>query len=1182
LHLFGGPKYADSLLMTCSACGTENRAGRKFCSSCGAPLARACPSCGAANEPDDRFCGECGAALEPDSQPAAAQAERRLVSVLFGDLVGFTPLSEDRDPEEVRELLSRYFETARRVVDRYGGTIEKFIGDAVMAVWGTPIAREDDAERAVRSGLELVEVVAALGEEVGAPALAMRVGVVTGEAAVTVGAEGQGMVAGDLVNTASRVQSTADPGTVLVGERTRRASEAAIAYADAGGHTLKGKSEPVPLWRPERVIAFRGGENRASGLESPFVGREGELRLVKDLFHATSDERRARLVSIVGIAGIGKSRLSWELEKYLDGLVDEVYWHRGRCLAYGEGVVYWALAEMVRMRAGISEHERPEEAAGKLRGALGRYLADEEERAWVEARLTQLLGVAEQEAFARDDLFAAWRLFFERLAEHNPTVLVFEDLQWADPALLDFVDYLLDWSRGHPLFVLTLARPELADKHPGFGGTKRDFTSLTLEPLRDDAMDALLAGLVPGLPDELHSRIRERAEGVPLYAVETVRMLLDRNLLSRDGDGYIAADDIGSLEVPETLHALIAARLDDLDGDERRVVEDAAVLGKTFTKPGLAALTGRAEEELDPILASLVRKDLLTVQSDPRSPERGNYGFLQALVQRIAHDTLSRKEQKSRHLAAARHLEQNWGAEETEIVEVIAAHYLDAYRADPDADDAGEIRGTARDALARAGRRAASLAANEQAQRYFEQAAELADEPALQAELLERAGIAADDDGRGGEAIALHERAIELWRSEGLTHPAARGEARLAMAAFNHGQVDRATEQMGRSYEVLAQDEPDADLAMLAAQLARFRYLLDDLDGALEPLDFALEIAEALRVPAVLSDALNTKALILNQHGRVEEGLALMRHALDVALEHDLAENALRAYFNLAYLSACRDRVREAWEFDDQGLELARRRGNRVWEESFAGHLRTNSSFLGEWDAVDPPLEELRQRSWDSLIWSMRLDFAGLLVPVDVARGQLDEAREVLSYVPSEPRAELQERVAIAVGRAALARGEGRHEDSLELLDEAFVLHTSVGPDHPAFKQAIAAGLESALALDDLGRVSEVFERVRGFTPAQRSPFVEAQLARYDAHAATRKGDTEAADRHFGRTTALLREIGARFHLAGASLEHAECLSASGRDEEAEPLLTEAREIFEQLRAAPWLERLDARAPTAA
>ncbi|HEY8842669.1 MAG TPA: adenylate/guanylate cyclase domain-containing protein, partial [Gaiellaceae bacterium] len=300
--------------MTCSTCGTENRVGRMFCSNCGSVLARSCLACGAANEPDDRFCGDCGAPLDASGSAIAATApvaERRLVSVLFGDLVGFTPLSEDRDPEEVRELLSRYFDTARQVIERYGGTVEKFIGDAVMAVWGTPVAREDDPERAVRAALELVEVVAAL--EAG---LAMRVGVVTGEAAVTVGAEGQGMVAGDLVNTASRVQAAAQPGAVLVGERARRASEAAIQYEDAGEHELKGKSEPLSLWRAVRVVAARRGERRGDALEPPFVGRDGELRLIKDLFHASADERKARLVSVLGIAGIGKTRLSWEFEKY--------------------------------------------------------------------------------------------------------------------------------------------------------------------------------------------------------------------------------------------------------------------------------------------------------------------------------------------------------------------------------------------------------------------------------------------------------------------------------------------------------------------------------------------------------------------------------------------------------------------------------------------------------------------------------------------------------------------------------------------------------------------------------------------------------------------------------------------------------------------------------------------------
>ena len=354
--------------VTCGVCGQPNEAGRKFCGECGSPLALACSACGSANAPGTKFCGECGSPLgDADvsaarSAPPASVAERRLVSVLFADLVGFTSASEARDAEDTRELLTRYFDSSRQIVERYGGVVEKFIGDAVMAVWGAPVANEDDAERAVRAALELVAAVPALD-----PALQARAGVLTGEAAVTLGAQGQGMVAGDLVNTASRIQSAAEPGMVLVGEATRRAAEAAVAFEDAGTFELKGKGEPVSLWRALRVVAARGGEGRSAGLEAAFVGRDRELRLLKDVFHATAEEGHSHLLSVVGVAGIGKSRLAWEFEKYVDGLVDEAWWHRGRCLSYGEGVAYWALAEMIRMRARITDDEPADSALGQAR-----------------------------------------------------------------------------------------------------------------------------------------------------------------------------------------------------------------------------------------------------------------------------------------------------------------------------------------------------------------------------------------------------------------------------------------------------------------------------------------------------------------------------------------------------------------------------------------------------------------------------------------------------------------------------------------------------------------------------------------------------------------------------------------------------------------------------------------------
>src|SRR3954452_20586078 len=393
--------------MLCPSCGFDNREAAKFCGECATRLTSVCPSCGADAVPGQRFCDECGTPISTTpaaERPAATQeiprqstpvSERRVVSVLFADLVGFTPLSESRDPEAVRELLSGYFDTARTVIARYGGTIEKFIGDAVMAVWGAPTTHEDDAERCVRAALELVNAVAEYGVTNGATGLAARAGVVTGEVAVSLGATGEGMVAGDAVNTAARVQAEAEPGGVLVDDVTRGATAAAIGYADTGPHLLKGKIDAIRLWQVTRVTAAVGGSERVDGLEASFLGRDRELRQVKDAFHETLDQRRARLVSIIGDAGIGKSRLRWEFFKYVDGLVADVWYHAGRCLPYGEGVAYWALAEMVRARLGITEEESPEQTAVKLDDGLQRWVGGEADRDFLRPRLGALLGVAE-------------------------------------------------------------------------------------------------------------------------------------------------------------------------------------------------------------------------------------------------------------------------------------------------------------------------------------------------------------------------------------------------------------------------------------------------------------------------------------------------------------------------------------------------------------------------------------------------------------------------------------------------------------------------------------------------------------------------------------------------------------------------------------------------------------------
>jgi class 3 adenylate cyclase/tetratricopeptide (TPR) repeat protein len=1154
-------------MTACAQCGFENAAGRKFCGGCGSALALSCPSCGAANEPDVRFCGECGSALIEATTPAAPEktAERRLVSVLFADLVGHTPLSESRDPEEVRELLSRYFDKCRRLIGIYGGTVEKFIGDAVMAVWGTPTAQEDDAERAVRTALDLVTAVSALGEEIGAPELALRAGVLTGEAAVNLAAEGEGMVAGDLVNTAARIQAAAAPDTVLVGDATRRATAAAIAYEPLGEHALKGKSEPVPLFRALRVTSIRGGARASGELEPPFVGRARELRLVKEHFHGAAEERKAHLVSVVGIAGIGKSRLAWEFEKYLDGPVDEVLWHRGRCLAYGDGVAYWALAEMVRMRALIAEEDAPEEALAKLRAMIGERIPDAEEQGWLEPRLAHLLGLAEHAGGDRQDLFSAWRLFFERLAERSPVVLVFEDLQWADSALLDFVEYLLEWSRAHPIFVLALTRPELAARRAGFGASGRNATTLSLEPLSPTAMEELLDGFVPGLPDELRGRILERAEGVPLYAVETVRMLLDRGLLAREGDAYRPTGTIEALEVPETLHALVAARLDGLEPDERRVLQDAAVLGKSFTKAGLSALSGLGEQELEPLLTSLARKEVLSVQADPRSPERGQYGFLQDLLKQIAYETLARADRKAKHLAAAEYLTRAAGQAEQEAVEVVAAHYLDAYEAAPDAADAPAIRRKAAEQLALAGDRAASLAATEEAQRYFEKAAAFAEESLWKAELAESAGRAAQAGGRYPEALACYERAIELYRAEEEAKRIARVTAALGFTMWFSGDIAEGAERMEEAFATLADDEPGAELAELAEALARQRFFLAEFEAASDRVERALEIAEALVLPDVLVEALNTKHLCVEEQGRREEALALLQHAIELGRAHDLREPLNRALHNFSYQLHARDRFTESVDVQLELIERARRQGDAVQEQRSLGHLGYSRWSLGEWRELEEIVERLVLP--DTHVTEERMNFE---VRLALSRGDLAVARAALDRAAElGTSGEMQMRLGHAAVEASVLRAEGRPLEALATARTGLEVHES--PSHPFYKEAWFQACEAAFDLGDLDRVDELLGMFDRLTPSDQSPLLTAYAARFRARLLDLRGDRDAAAALRVHAIDQFRALETPHHVAFTLLEQAE--AGSG---DTAMLLAEAREIFERLGATPWVERVDA------
>jgi len=1088
--------------------------------------------------------------------------------VLFADLVGFTTLSESRDPEEVRDLLSRYFDTCRRLIELYGGTVEKFIGDAVMAVWGAPTATEDDAERAVRAGLDLVAAVSALGDEVGAPELRARAGVLTGEAAVNLAALGEGMVAGDLVNTASRVQSVAEPGSVFVGESTRRATERAIVYEEAGSHELKGKEGETQLWRALRVVSGVGGELRSEGLEAPFVGRDRELRQIKDLFHICADEGRAQLVSVTGIAGIGKSRLAWEFYKYFDGLSQIVYWHRGRCLSYGEGVTYWALADMVRMRCRIAEDDPQDEALRKLHAALDEHLLDPEERRFVAPRLAQLLALGEGGTHERQDLFAAWRLFFERLADTYPTVLAFEDMQWADASLLDFVEYLLEWSRDKPLFVVTLARPELLEKRGNWGAGHRNFTSIYLEPLSEQAMEELLMGLVPGLPPSLCKQILERAEGVPLYAVETVRMLLDRGLLVEDGSAYEVVGEVETLEIPETLHALIAARLDGLSPDERRLLGDAAVLGKTFTPQALGLLSGLERDRLEELLNAMVRREVLGLQSDPRSPEQGQYTFLQDLLRQVAYETLPKRERREKHLAAAEHLSAALGEEE--VAEVVASHLLDAFRLDPTATDAEALRARAHLAFLRAGERAASLGASSEAQRYFQQAAELGTDSAERAAAFSRAGEMAVATGENENAVGLFEEAIRLYEMTGETHAAARDSSRLAMVEQASGRIEEAIQRLEGAYGLVGEDDPDPDLVFLILRLGRAHFFAGNLERAAELTERGLDLAEALHLPEQLVSGWTVKAHLLSW-GRPEEARGLYRLALDTAIEHELSDGATVGYVNLSDLGFGRDRYAESLGHLEQALTIARRVGDRRREWFALSEMTYALTMLGRWDEALARLGEIpdEQMGRDVTLISP----ASGILELYLHRGQLEQAHQLLGrFEEFGSSGDAQAESAYLCALAAVRLAGANHRAALAAAERAIAMREQVGVGLQGVKIGFLHALEAARALADDANLNQLLEIVDGVPAGLRPPFLTATAHRFRAHLA---GIDPSADRHFTTAAAQLRALELPFYCAVVLLEHAEWLTARGRPDDARPLLAEARDTFERLEAKPWLGRLD-------
>lgn len=1161
----------------CTSCRGELPDGALFCRECGTPVASThCPSCGGLDE-SGRFCSRCGTALSgtaPRVTPAPLTvrpvAERRVTSVLFGDLVGFTPLSEARDAEEVRELLSRYFEECRTVIGRYGGVVEKFIGDAVMAVWGVPVAHEDDAERAVRAGLDLVATVAAMGQEVGAPGLAMRVGVVTGEVAVTVGATAEGMVAGDAVNTAARVQAAAEPGRVWVEERTRSLAAAAITFEDTGEHELKGKAEPVRLWQAGVVVADVGGGQRVDGLEAPLTGRDSDLRLVRDLFHATQDSLRPRLVVVDGEAGVGKTRLAWEFEKYVDGLAIRTRWHRGRCLSYGDGVAFWALAEAIRARLGLVEADTGEVVTEHLDAGLVEYVAAAGEREWLRPRLAVLLGVGAGPSFAREDLFAAWTAFLEHLSDGDLTVvLVIDDAQHADDGLLDFLDHLLGTARS-PIFVLALARPDLLVRRPDLGG--RRTTVVRLEPLGDEAMADLVDGLVVGLPDASRSALVARAEGIPLFAVETVRALIDRDLVIPREGRYVPAEgadlDLDAVGAPASLQALVAARLDALTGEEKRVVTDASVLGVSFTREGLVAL-GSDPETVDAVLGSLTRKEILSLLTDRFTAERGQYRFVQSVVRQVAYGTQSKRDRKSRHVAAADYLADEPDPAD-DLAVLIAQHLLDAADAAPAGDtDVPELTARAGAYLERGAVRARAVGAPGEALRLLELALTHTEDPGDLARLHLAAARAAQDAARFTLALEHGRSATAEFDGRGEATLAGQAAAVHATALVYLGDLEAAIEvakPRWRALDQLSGAEPA--VLDLTRVLGRAYSGLGDYDAQAAFAERMLLVAEGL------SDA-NAVALALLRAGTRYSAIGAPITArlsyegvASLAREHDLTEPLSNALTNLSAHLNSRD-LPAAQRYAQQAIELARRSGvqgdidisvlNLIIGTWTAGRVAEAAAIVA--DAAETVTDPGIRHCLDTVeVWLAE------------ARGEAIPGRDPDDGDTAD-QSTLAWRSAADIARA---RADGDPKGAAAIAAGAITHLIAASDIDDDFMVLWPPMVLAALAAQDLELAEGLLEPVESARPGRVSPAVAGQWHRLRGLVAAARGDAaDAVEAELRTGIALLGDFGATGYRAQAQEELARWLVEQRRPEDAQPLVDAVRATYSDIGAPGWLSALE-------
>ena len=951
----------------------------------------ACPNCGFEVADDSVFCSQCGTKL---AAPSGACAERKTITSLFCDLVAFTAMSEAADPEDVDALLRSYHAAARKVIESHGGTVEKFIGDAVVGVFGVPAVHEDDPERAVRASLRLIEALEGMTRPDGAP-LQARVGVNTGEALVRLDvdpASGRGFLTGDVVNTAARLEAAAPPGGIVVGALTRELTERAVVYEELTPVVAKGKTEPVAAWLATGARARFGVEASVADL-TPLVGREVELAYLSAMCDKAVTQASPQFALFTGEPGIGKSRLVRELSEWVDARTEMIVWRQGHCPPFGEDVTYWALAEIVKAHAGIRDTDDSELVAAKLDAVLPAGPDHE----WFGQRLRALLGLSAPDA-SREQSFAAWLRFFEGVAAADPTVLVFEDLHWADDALLDFLEYLTSRLADVPLLLVCTARPELFERRPSFAAGST-MARVTLGPLSPGETGRLVATLLGESLERARAvgEVAERCGGNPFYAEQSARLLTDTDLYR---------------PIPDSVQAVIAARLDALPAEEKALLGDAAVVGNVFWAGALAALGGRDDEDVEAGLARLLEHRLVrSVRESSMEGER-EYMFAHTLAREVGYRQLPRVVRARRHAAVAAWIEQQTGERASDFADVLGYHLSTAFglaEAVGDTEHLGELRDRAVEWLQTSGDRTQSVDV-ETARRHYERALEVAGlgHP-VRGRLLRSLGDMLTLAGEYDAAAEALQDASVLCREQGDLGAAVRALLRLHFVRRASGRPD--VRLLEEALSVARLRGPSRELIAALNEWAWHEYDVNgDLCRALEAINEAVSQCAGLGAepPATVLASRGLLRIMLGDLDGVDE----YRRAVALAQDGEGQAAGLElSGFDVATLM-CDYPVLVDWAEGPAGLlavlgqsvQFLERRG-MVADASFIAMRAFESRLLtGDWQSLAEDIDDARKGLSQALF--QQSAWALLRVRLFIAEwtGRLDGVERVLEELDSVDR----------------------------------------------------------------------------------------------------------------------------------------------------------------------------------